>query len=53
MPDTAVGSANGKSIIASINFLPGIVYRTSVQATMKPKKALITAAMNDVMNVSL
>jgi hypothetical protein len=53
MPDTAVGSANGKSIMASITFLPGIVYRTSDHATRKPKKALISAAMSEVAIVSL
>ena len=37
IPDTAVGRANGRSTIASISFLPGKVYRTSVQATRTRK----------------
>ena len=47
MPDTAVGSANGKSTIASRRRLPGNVYRTSIQATAKPKKAFSKAAANE------
>src|SRR6185369_3997915 len=53
IPDTAVGSANGKSTIASMNRLPGMVYRTSVQATINPNTALIVAATSAVPNVSL
>ena len=44
MPETAVGMANGRSTIASTSFLPGNEYRTSTQATISPKTALIAAA---------
>ena len=47
MPETAVGSANGKSTIASTRRFPGKEYRTSIQATANPNTALITAATNE------
>ena len=47
MPATAVGSANGRSTMASTSRLKGKVYRTSTQATMRPKKTLIVAAIRE------
>jgi len=51
MPATAVGSAKGRSTSASTIFLPKKSYRTSTQATMKPKNAFTSAASNDAPNV--
>ena len=53
MPETAVGMANGRSTTASTNFLPTNEYRTSVQATISPKTALIVAAASEAPNESL
>jgi hypothetical protein len=47
MPATAVGSANGKSTMASTSRLNGNVYRTRTQATMRPNITLISAAIKE------
>src|SRR5260370_6807579 len=52
IPETAVGSANGRSTIASRILLPGKRYRTSVHATPNPNTALTRAPVNDAPNVS-
>jgi hypothetical protein len=44
MPATAVGSANGRSMSASINRWPGNRYRDSTQATSNPNTAFTLAA---------
>ena len=46
MPATAVGSANGRSTMASMSRLPGNRYRTKTQATRRPNRALTHAASN-------
>src|ERR1041384_1848740 len=53
MPDTAVGSANGMSMMASMNFLPGKSYRTSVQAMAKTKTMFTPAATSEAPNDNL
>jgi hypothetical protein len=52
MPATAVGSAKGRSTIASTNRRPGNRYRTSTQATSRPKTVLSAAATNEALRVT-
>ena len=47
IPATAVGRAKGSSIRPSIILFPGKEYRTKVQARMRPKRLLITAAIKE------
>ena len=48
MPATAVGSANGRSIRASIRRRPGTRYRVRVQAMIRPIGTLISEAARAV-----
>ncbi len=50
MPETAVGSANGMSMSASMSLRPGNSYLTSVQAMMNPNTRLIEAARKEAPN---
>lgn len=52
-PATDVGRAKGKSTAASINLFPGKLYRTNVQAKIKPKKALNKQAIKAIQKVTL
>ena len=48
MPATAVGNANGSSIIPSINRFPGNSYFTSTHAMISPNTTLINAAIKEL-----
>jgi len=47
MPATAVGRQKGSSITPSKILFPGKSYRTKTQASMMPKKQLISAAIKE------
>ena len=49
---TIVGSANGRSMIASTSRLPGKSSRVSTQATSSPKTKLITATTTEIVSVT-
>ena len=53
IPATAVGKANGSSIIPSIKRLSGNVYFTSTHASTTPITALISDATNAVTKLTL
>ena len=53
IPATAVGKANGSSIIPSRILFPGNSYRTSTQAMISPITALMIEAINDVVRLTL
>ena len=53
IPATAVGSANGSSIIPFIICLPGKLYLTRTHARIVPITASISAAINAVSRLTL
>ena len=53
MPDTAVGMANGRSTIASTNFLPRKRISHQRPGDDQPEDALIVAATSDAPNDEL